>query len=171
MDFPGTLSLEESTFHAIVGDVVRSLARGGFRRVVLLPGHGGNFAPLAAALEQLGDGGSVEILAVTDIGELLRIASIGEQEHGVPLAEGGLHAGEWEASMMLALHPELVRMDRAEAGFTGELQEAVERMFAGGVKAVSENGAIGDPARASAEHGRRYWEVAVEIVMENIEAS
>src|SRR5688500_4401963 len=30
MDFPGTLSLEDETFHAIVADVVRSLARGGF---------------------------------------------------------------------------------------------------------------------------------------------
>jgi creatinine amidohydrolase len=171
LDFPGTLSLEDSTFHAIVGDVVRSLARGGFRRVILVPTHGGNFAPLAAAVEQLGDVGSLEVVALTDLGALLRIAQVGEQEHGVPLGEGGLHAGEWEASMILAIHPDLVRMDRAEAGFTGELQEAIERMFAGGTKAVSENGVIGDPARASAEHGRRYWEVAVEIVMEQIEAS
>jgi creatinine amidohydrolase len=171
LDFPGTLSLEDSTFHAIVGDVVRSLARGGFRRVVLVPTHGGNFAPLAAAVEQLGDVGSLEVVALTDLGALLRIAQVGEQEHGVPLGEGGLHAGEWEASMILAIHPDLVRMDRAEAGFTGELQEAIERMFAGGTKAVSENGVIGDPARASAEHGRRYWEVAVEIVMEQIEPS
>jgi creatinine amidohydrolase len=171
LDFPGTLSLEDSTFHAIVGDVVRSLAGGGFRRVVLVPTHGGNFAPLAAAVEQLGDVGSLEVVALTDLGALLRIAQVGEQEHGVPLGEGGLHAGEWEASMILAIHPDLVRMDRAEAGFTGELQEAIERMFAGGTKAVSENGVIGDPARASAEHGRRYWEVAVEIVMEQIEPS
>ena len=171
MDFPGTLSLEDSTFHAIVADLVRSLARGGFRRVVLLPTHGGNFAPLAAALEQLGDVGSLEVVALTDLTALLRVATVGEQEHGVPLGEGGLHAGEWEASMLLAVHPSLVRMDRAEAGFTGDLQEAVERMFAGGTKAVSENGAIGDPTRASAEHGRRYWDVAVEIAMEQIEAS
>ena len=71
--------------------------------------------------------------------------------------------------MLLSIHPELVKMDRAEAGFTGELDEAVERMFAGGTKAVSENGAIGDPAKASAEHGRRYWDTAVAIAMERIE--
>src|SRR5919107_1108565 len=51
LDFPGTLSLEDETFHAIVRDIVASLARGGFRRVVLLPTHGGNFAPLATAVE------------------------------------------------------------------------------------------------------------------------
>src|SRR4051794_40993994 len=54
LDFPGTLSLEDQTFHGIVADLVRSLARAGFARVVLLPTHGGNFAPLAAAVEKLG---------------------------------------------------------------------------------------------------------------------
>jgi creatinine amidohydrolase/Fe(II)-dependent formamide hydrolase-like protein len=34
----------------------------------------------------------------------------------VPLAEGGLHAGERETSPMLAIHPELVRMEHAAAG-------------------------------------------------------
>jgi len=170
LDFAGTLSLEDETFHAIVRDLVRSLARGGFRRVVLLPTHGGNFGPLAAALEKLGDVHGVEVVALTDLTALLRIARVGEQEHGVPLGEGGLHPGEWEASMLLYIHPELVRMDQAEAGYTGDLQEAIERMFQGGTKAVSENGAIGDPTSASAEHGRRYWGVALDIALEQIKA-
>jgi creatinine amidohydrolase len=171
LDFPGTLSLADETFHAIVHDVVRSLARGGFRRVVLLPTHGGNFAPLAAALEELGDVEGLKVVALTDLSALMKIAATGEREYGVPLGEGGLHAGEWEASMMLSIHPELVKMDRAEAGFTGELQEALERLFAGGTKALSENGAIGDPAKATAEHGGRYWDAALQIALEQIEAS
>ena len=51
LEFPGTLSVSESTFQLVVADIARSFARGGFRRVVLLPTHGGNFGPLAAALE------------------------------------------------------------------------------------------------------------------------
>jgi creatinine amidohydrolase len=170
MDFPGTLSIEDETFHAIVADLVRSLARGGFRRVVLIPTHGGNFAPLAAAVEKLGDLDGVEVTALTDLTALMRIAALGQEEYGVPLGEGGLHAGEWETSMLLAIQPDLVRMDRAEAGYTGELQEGIERMFAGGVKSISENGAVGDPGKASAEHGRRYWDAALEIALEQIEA-
>jgi creatinine amidohydrolase/Fe(II)-dependent formamide hydrolase-like protein len=170
LDFPGTLSVEDDTFHAIVADLVRSLARGGFRRVVLLPTHGGNFGPLAAAIEKLGDVEGVKVVAMTDLGALMRVAAVGEQEHGVPLGEGGLHAGEWETSMLLSTHPELVKMDRAEAGYTGDLQEGIERLFTGGTKALSENGAIGDPARSSAEHGRRYWDIALEIALERIEA-
>jgi creatinine amidohydrolase len=171
MDFPGTLSLEDETFHALVADHVRSLARAGFARVVLVPTHGGNFAPLAAAVEKLGELPGTRVVAVTDLTALLRVAQAGQDEHGVPLEEGGLHAGEWETSMLLAIEPELVRMERAQAGYTGDLQEGIQRMFESGVKAISDNGAVGDPTRASAEHGRRYWQVALAIALEQIEAA
>lgn len=168
LGFPGTLSLEDPTFQAIVVDLVRSLARTGFRRVVLIPSHGGNFAPLAAAIEQLGELEGTQVVAITDLTVLLKLAQIGEEEHGVPLAAGGIHAGEWETSMMLAIHPELVRMDRAEAGFTGPLEEAIQGMLSAGVKSISGNGAVGDPTGASAENGERYFAAAVDIAVDQV---
>jgi creatinine amidohydrolase len=169
-DFPGTLSLDDETFHAVVADVIRSLVRSGFARIVLIPTHGGNFAPLAAAVEKVGEVAGARVVALTDLTVLFRVAQVGADEHGVPLAEGGVHAGEWETSMLLASAPELVKMDRAEPGFTGPLEKAVQGMFAGGVKSISANGTVGDPAQASAEHGHRYWTVAVELALEMIEA-
>jgi creatinine amidohydrolase/Fe(II)-dependent formamide hydrolase-like protein len=167
--FAGTMSISETTMHAVVADLVRSLLSGGFRRIVLLPSHGGNFAPLAAALELLDAEERAHVVAVTDLSVLFQIAQLGESEYGVPLADGGLHAGEWETSLLLALHPELVKMERAEAGFTGDLQEAVASMFSGGVASISSNGAIGDPTSASHEHGKRYWSAVEEIVVEQVE--
>jgi creatinine amidohydrolase len=170
--FAGTISLSEETFHAVVADLVGSLASGGFRRIVLIPTHGGNFGPLAAAAEKLSDDERARVVALSDLGVLFQIAQMAEREYGVPLREGGLHAGEWETSLLLAIHPELVSMERAEAGFTGDLQEAMAGIFAsGGVAALSANGAIGDPTRASAEHGRRYWQAAVQLVLEQIAAA
>ncbi|HEX4189141.1 MAG TPA: creatininase family protein [Solirubrobacteraceae bacterium] len=163
--FPGTLSLSDGTFGAIVEDLLRSFSRGGFARAVLLPTHGGNFAPLAAALERLGPAPGIEVRALTDLGALFAIAQLGAEEHGVPLGEGGVHAGEWETSMLMAIHPELVHGDRAEAGYTGDPQTAVGAIFGEGVHTVSENGVIGDPARASAEHGERYWREVLEITL------
>ena len=168
--FPGTLSLEDETFHSIVADIVLSLARGGFRRIVLVPTHGGNFAPLAAAVEKLGEVEGATVIAITDLTVLMRVARLGEEEFDVPAAQGGLHAGEWETSMLLAIHPELVRMDRAEAGYVGDPAEALRSLFDAGVDAISENGAIGDPSRASGEHGRRYWDAALELVLERIDS-
>jgi creatinine amidohydrolase/Fe(II)-dependent formamide hydrolase-like protein len=167
--FAGTMSISEATMHAVVADLVRSLLSGGFRRIVLLPSHGGNFAPLAAALELLDADERAHVIAITDLGVLFQIAQLGEREYGVPLSDGGLHAGEWETSLLLALHPELVKMERAEAGFTGDLQEAVASMFSGGVASISANGAIGDPSGASREHGERYWSAVEEIVVKQVQ--
>jgi creatinine amidohydrolase len=169
LDFAGTLSIEVETFHAIVRDLVASLLRGGFRRIVLIPTHGGNYAPLAAAVEKLDSSRRERIVALTDLSVLFEIARLGESEHGVPLSEGGVHAGEWETSMMLAIEPGLVGMERAEPGFTGSIEEAVGGMFAGGVSSISENGVVGDPRQASAEHGRRYWDAALELALAEID--
>jgi creatinine amidohydrolase/Fe(II)-dependent formamide hydrolase-like protein len=165
LEFTGTLSISEGTFHAIVADILRSLARGGFACAVLLPTHGGNFGPLAAALELLGPVPGLEVRALTDLSALFTIARLGAEEHGVPLGEGGLHAGEWETSMMLAIHPELVHPERGEPGYTGDPQAAVGAMFGGGVHTVARNGVIGDPGRASAEHGVRYWDEVLRVTL------
>src|SRR5487761_1952366 len=93
--FAGTVSLNEETYHGVIADLVRSLLSGGFATVVLLPTHGGNFGPLAAALEKLEQHERDRVVALTNLGVLFEIAQIGESEYGVPLAEGGLHAGEW----------------------------------------------------------------------------
>jgi creatinine amidohydrolase/Fe(II)-dependent formamide hydrolase-like protein len=169
LEFAGTLSISESTFHSLVGDLVGSLARGGFRRVVLLPTHGGNFAPLARAVEQLGESPGIEVRALTDLSALMAIAQLGADEYGVALGAGGLHAGEWETSMLAAIHPDLVHLERGEPGYTGDLQEAVGAVFTQGVHAISPNGVIGDPAQASAEHGGRYWDKTLEVALAAIE--
>jgi creatinine amidohydrolase len=169
LEFPGTLSISEQTFVGVVGDLVRSLARGGFRRVVLLPTHGGNFGPLAATIEQLGSIPGIEVRALTDLGALLAIAQLGADEYGVPINHGGLHAGEWETSMLAAIHPELVHPERAQPGYTGDPEAAIGAIFASGVHTISPNGVIGDPSQASPEHGRLYWEKALAVAVAAIE--
>jgi creatinine amidohydrolase len=168
LEFPGTLSISEETFHGVVGDLVRSLARGGFGRVVLLPTHGGNFGPLAAAVEKLGPVEGLEIRALTDLTVLLTLAQLGAEEHGVPLGEGGVHAGEWETSMLMAIHADLVHLERGEPGYTGDPQAAIGAIFGEGVHSVAANGVIGDPTRASAEHGARYWEEALGVTLREV---
>ncbi|MEA2346541.1 MAG: creatinine amidohydrolase [Thermoleophilaceae bacterium] len=166
--FAGTLSFSAETFHAIVADLVASLARGGFRRVVMLASHGGNFGPLQAAIEKLGPDPGIEIVGMTDLGALATVAQFGAEKHGVPVNEGGLHGGEWETSMMLAIAPDLVHMSRGEAGYTGDPMGALAGLFEGGVDSIAPNGVLGDPSAASAENGRRYWAKVVEIAMDQI---
>jgi creatinine amidohydrolase len=168
LEFPGTLSVSAETFHAVVADLVRSLARGGFRRVVLLPTHGGNFGPLAEAIDKLGPIEGVQLRALTDLGALMAIAQLGADEFGVPLNEGGLHAGEWETSMLETIHPDLVHHERGQPGYTGDLESAIQAVFTEGVHRLAPNGVLGDPSQASPEHGQRYWDKVLSVALAEI---
>jgi creatinine amidohydrolase len=53
LGFPGTVSLRPSTLSALLCDVLASLGRTGFSRVLLLTGHGGNVAPALAAVQEV----------------------------------------------------------------------------------------------------------------------
>ena len=171
LGFPGTLSLSPDTFGRVVADIVSSLARARFRRAILLPSHGGNYAPLAEAMKKIGSSvDGLEITALTDPAPLFGAAEVGQRDFGVPLAEGGIHSGEWETSMLLAIHPELVHMDRARAGWVGDPKEAFGRIFKEGTDSLSKIGVVGDPRRATAEHGERYWEAVIKATLAAIAA-
>ena len=169
MAFPGTMSLSNETFHAMVADIVSGWAGHGFKRIVLLPSHGGNFGPLGEAVAKIEVPDGVQVIAISDLSLLVNATLVTGSELGVPAEDGGIHGGEWETSMMLDLHPELVHMDRAVAGYKGELQAGLERFLAEGVHALTDTGVFGDPANASAEHGRIYFERLVEIAVEEVE--
>jgi creatinine amidohydrolase len=153
--FAGTLSLRPETLRMIVHDVVHSLAEHGFRRIILLPTHGGNEQPLAqAAAQSRRDGVTVVVPSLR-----LAVAALlaDAQARGAPVGDAGGHAGELETSLMLALAPHLVTTASMEPGYTGPLDEATTRLlFDKGIAALSANGVVGDPRGATPDAGRAY---------------
>jgi creatinine amidohydrolase len=55
MDYPGTISLKASTYTHVIFDIMQSLLRSGFRRILLLNGHSGNRGAREAATEAITD--------------------------------------------------------------------------------------------------------------------
>jgi len=161
--FTGTISLGEKTFRRIVADVVASLSRHGFRRIVLLPTHGGNFKPMAAAVAEIEPVKGVQVLAFTDLRGLVSAAANSSRFFGVDASKSGAHSGEWETSLMLAIRPEQVKMDRAAEGFVGELSEIMSKVF-DGIQNLDQNGVLGDPRPATAEAGKKYLEDIIEFL-------
>jgi creatinine amidohydrolase len=106
MSRAGTLSLQPETLALIVHDLVSSLARHGFRTVVLLPTHAGNAGPLAHIARSLKPPAGIRIAAVTDMRALA--AALDRAGSGTAPAEGIAHTGEIETSLLLTLAPQAV---------------------------------------------------------------
>ncbi len=155
MAFPGSLTLREETFQAVVVDYCTSLVRHGFEEICVLPSHGGNFRPVAEAVEtaRAASGGAV-VVAYTDLLDFIGSWRTVIAGAGGPGDHVGGHADIAEASMMLALAPELVREDRASRGYVGDLEAALPVIWESGFAAITANGVLGDPAGMSAELGR-----------------
>jgi creatinine amidohydrolase len=152
MEFGGTVTLDFESFSGVLRGVVKSAARHGFRRVMLLNGHGGNAEAVMVAASEFTIEFGIKVAAGTYwhmVPEV--IAPILELQSGL------MHACEAETSMMLALRPDSVRMDRlAEAH--GPMSTRVAGQPPGlalrrSFRAISESGVIGDARAATAAKG------------------
>jgi len=140
--FAGTLSIGTTALTTVLVEIVRSAqwARG----VIFVNGHGGNAQ------------------AVTDALKLLRHEGRRVSAWWPRIENGDAHAGFTETSLMLAICPEAVRLDLAEVGETRPLAEIATELRRGGVAAISDNGVLGDPRNATAQHGSELLEILAE---------
>ncbi|MET8978781.1 mycofactocin biosynthesis peptidyl-dipeptidase MftE [Streptomyces sp. NPDC004539] len=148
--FPGTVSIGQEALHAVLVELARSLALWA-GRVAFVNGHGGNTATLDRALG------------------LLRSEGHDVAWTGCEIPGGDAHAGRTETSLMLHLAPARVRLDAAVAGDTRPLSALMPDLVAHGVRAVSPNGVLGDPAGASAEEGKRLLDQMTGATVRRIE--
>jgi 7,8-dihydropterin-6-yl-methyl-4-(beta-D-ribofuranosyl)aminobenzene 5'-phosphate synthase len=172
LSFAGTISLKPETLSLVLRDYVDSLVRHGFKRIVIVPTHGGNFATVKQAISaarirhpQVETVGFTDVLALTSF--LGRISV----QNGISAEEGGSHAGESETSMMLALEPELVATGNFAPGYLGPFGESdLKLLFEKGMRAFTSNGIIGDPRKASAARGEVYLEAFANLIISKINA-
>jgi creatinine amidohydrolase len=157
MDFPGTLSAEPRVYLDLLCGLLENFIAHGFKRLLLLNGHGGNDVPGKQAVfevrQQHRDRGDLLLL----FGTYWNLAP------DAPRAQAELkqtemgHACEWETSMVLRLAPDLVKDHRGVAAQEfGRGFEPASRGWT--MRDRSEPGHIGEPAGASAEKGEALFE-------------
>ncbi len=168
--FPGTVSLKAPTLKAIIADYTESLAKQGFKTIIYLPSHGGNFATVKEAiLEQQAKFPGLKIAGYTDLMGLMGCLFDVSGEFGITQDEAGAHAGENETSLILAFADQLVKEDRYSPGYLGSLGEKeVKKIIQEGMPALTEIGVLGDPTKASAEKGAVYLEKTVQFLIREI---
>lgn len=111
LPFGGTLSVTSDTFIRMLVDTVTALRAQGFERVFFVNGHGGNDSSMKVAIERLAlTAGERQSAAGLSYWTVIDRALQPKPEFPTPG-----HAGAFETSIMLALHPELVHLDEAPA--------------------------------------------------------
>lgn len=161
-DIPGTVSIQQHHVEAIIKDVAHGVSRYGVELLVLINGHEANDASMKYAVRELQDEVSMPVVYFFYPG----LAEVMAKHCESPTWHGMIHACELETSLMLALYPEHVRMDKAVA-------EYPERPSLYGRSTISlgdlsESGVYGDPTKATAEKGRLMLDAFVGTISENV---
>jgi creatinine amidohydrolase len=164
MAFGGTFTFDIPTYRAVLLALLKSLERHGFHRVVIVNGHGGNIAALAAFLPDFARETSLQVRATTYF--LLA------QEAMAPFMDDQvsvLHACEVETSMMMVLAPETIRQERLSEAF-GMLDAdltALTRPTVGRYRPfreMTQTGVIGDARQATAQKGSAFLDAAADAL-------
>jgi creatinine amidohydrolase len=162
--FAGSLTLRAPTLMSLIEDVIESLGHHGLRRVLLVNGHGGNQDALRIAARTAARDKTSEVAAV--MWAILAADLIAERA----ATAFHSHACDIETSVALAIAPEVVLWDRVEPpsppsphvlavpGARYDIPVPFEHW--------TENGAIGDPGRATKELGDEIVALALERATE-----
>ena len=155
--WPGTFSVLPQTLASVAEEVMEWAIAAGFTRIAIFNHHATNFAPLRAALEMIRYHHPEAGVWLQNIYEASPRV-LAEYTADAPDS----HAAAAETSMLLAIAPELVRMDRA----VDEPDRTVGRLFSYNVAQASVSGVVGRPSTASREKGLKLIEMVVEDLTE-----
>lgn len=161
-DFPGTLTLSAETLQRVWREIGASVARAGIRKLVILNSHGGQVQTMQIVARELRIAHSMLTVAVSWPQLGLPEGLVAAEE-----ARSGIHAGDIETSLMLALHGELVAMDEARdfVPLARRLREEAPILeslgpagFGWQAQDLHEAGACGDATIADAARGAAMLE-------------
>jgi creatinine amidohydrolase len=177
--FTGLVHIRIPTFMALIEDLCVSYATSGFKRIIFLNGHYDNTYAIAYACANAADKLSKDVKAFPINYWDGFTAADSDEFFGL---KNGLHANAAETSAVLAINPNLVDMERANAEFppfpnytvtnTGPVHTAFFFTAPGSVYWATKSGTWGDARKANAAMGERYIEAGVRstlLVLDNIE--
>lgn len=176
MHFPGTLTVTHETFKDAVMQIIDSLHRHGFRRFVIANSHGGNRAVGGVIAEQAAFKWPDSVV-IFESWFQLAAAKL------KPLVEGAYpsvgHACEFETSVMLLLHPNLVDMSKAQDDgpkddqppFRGDLLAGGSATWSRPFHVMTKRGVFGRPGLASAEKGKKIMDVTIAELVNMLEVA
>lgn len=161
----GTISISFNTLVALVIDIGAALAAQDVAALIIVNGHFGNHAPLQQAARVLVTQHGLPTMIVDYPGIEQAAAAVCES---TPAAPGFFHADEVETSIVLALKPDAVQMEHAQAEypqFPASFGTTPIRL-----DTFCRSGVFGDPRPATAEKGTRLLNLLTESAAAAVKA-
>lgn len=177
LDFPGAITIGAHTLIDYGVDVCRSLVRHGFRRILIVNGHGSN-TPFTDIIARLCVVETDALAAAVNYWAAPSVRDAAEALRESDRIGGMNHACEFETSLYLALRPDLVDMTQAVAETSHRPSKNYWTDLIGGDgplammehwSQLSESGVMGDPTKASAEKGRALLDAAANGIVELVD--
>ena len=160
MAFGGTFTFDIPTYRAVLLAFLKSIERHGFKRVLIVNGHGGNIAALNAFLPDFTRETALKIYAATYFDLVASdLAPLLEDQKSVH------HACEVETSLMMVLAPDTVKHDRIPEAFgllDGDPRKAFKAATFHSFKDITPSGVVGDARRANRAKGEKILAVCAE---------
>lgn len=163
INFPGTITLSAETLSAVLHDIAASLARAGFRRLAFLNCHGGNLALLDMVARDIRVATGMMCFCLHGLQYGKPPFEMSDEEWKL-----GIHGGETETSLILALTPEMVEMDKAIKSYVDFPAGDTDLFLFGNASVTwlsedwSESGVFGDATLGTAEKGEALLAASVE---------
>lgn len=165
MAFPGTVSLTPTTFIAVIVDIIKSFAKHGFEKIIFVNGHGGNIAPLTSAFSQYLQNDEKTDLKLINWWHLKEVTDY-ENEHFK--GENGFHATVGEISVTMHTHPNAYSKIE-KMSFQPTAERTAWPLSPTEFKKIFTDGRMNsNPALASAEHGKKIFDIAVNAIINQI---
>lgn len=162
-DIPGTVSLQQHRVEEVIKDVAHSVSRYGVKLLIVINGHDANNASMKYATRELEDETDTKVIYLfyPELEKMMETYCESSSWHGM------VHACEFETSLMLALNPEYVEMNKA-------VREYPEKPALYGKSTISlgdlsESGVYGDATLATKEKGENMLRHFVEKMTELVE--
>lgn len=165
--YPGTLTLSAHTVISLWTDIGESVARAGVKKLVLLNSHGGQVGVMDIVARDLRARLGLLVYSVNWFN--LPLGAEVEGQFSAEEHRFGIHAGQIETAMMLALKPERVAMAQAQNFVSASQQRAQKFPILGNGKSAklgwqmqdyNPAGAVGNAAAATAQQGRAVLDAA-----------
>jgi creatinine amidohydrolase len=169
--FAGTLSLKAETLMRVWTEIGECVAASGVKKLVLFNAHGGQVGAMDLVARDLRARLGMLVYSVNWFNLPLLDQEGGDVNARFSAEEHrfGIHAGEIETSLMLALKPERVRMSQAEYFRSASQARAADFPILGNGRSAklgwqmqdyNANGAVGNAAAATAENGHAVLDAA-----------